>query len=163
MKTGAAVFEFTWTDAWVLTALYMSHKNGSAINLPILLRTGEELNFNTFDCRALNDSLGRLVKNGLIQIRDKSIHYTSLGRQIISKARFRPGGWFSRVDITLRTLNNSETGTAEAAAAVKSPLIGQDQYDEAYARYLGQPAQPPAIEPFDPAAEPIEHDEETTT
>jgi hypothetical protein len=65
-----------------------------------------------------------------------------LGRQIISKARFRPGGWFSRVDITLKVLNSSETGTSDGMALAQGPVISQPQYDEAYAIYVGQPAQP---------------------
>jgi hypothetical protein len=142
MKADAAAFGFTWTDAWVLTSLYCSHKHGSALDLPALLRTGEELNFNTFKWVELNESLTRLNNNGLIQIKENHLYYTQLGRQMISKARFRPGGWFSRVDITLKVLNSSETGTAGGQTHLRGPLITQAQYDQAYAIYIGQPAQP---------------------
>lgn len=142
MKTDAAAFGFTWTDAWVLTSLYCSHKSGSMIDLPKLLRTVEDLNFNTFRFHELNESLTRLTKNGFILIKDSHLHFTPLGRQIIAKARFRPGGWFSRVDITLKVLNSSETGTPDGLSSVNGPIISQQQYDEAYAAYLGQPSQP---------------------
>jgi len=142
MKTDTAAFGFTWTDAWVLTSLYCSHKSGSVIDLPTLLRTGEDLNFNTFKFSELNESLARLIKNGFIQIKDRHLNYTPLGRQIIAKARIRPGGWFSRVDITLKVLNSSETGTSDGLAAAQGTIISQPQYDEAYAVYIGQSAQP---------------------
>jgi hypothetical protein len=143
MKTDSAAFGFTWTDAWILTALYCSHKNGSDLDLPALLRVGEDLNFNTFKLGELNESLARLNSNGIIQIKEDQLFYTPLGRQIISKACFRPGGWFSRVDITLKVLNTSETGTSDGHnSGARSPIIGQAQYEAAHAMYLGQPAQP---------------------
>jgi len=142
MKTDTAAFGFSWTDAWVLTALYCSHKSGSVIDLPTLLRTGEDLNFITFKLNELNESLNRLLKNGFIQIKDGRLLYTQLGRQTISKARFRPGGWFSRVDITLKVLNSSETGATDGLPPVQGPVISQQQYDEAFAVYIGQSAQP---------------------
>lgn len=142
MKSDPAVFEFTWTDAWVLTSLYHSHKNGGALDLPAMLRMGEALNFNTFKYGELNESLAKLTGNGLIRIKDNHLTYTPLGRQIISKVRFRPGGWFSRVDITLKVLNASETGTAEDQSAARTPIISPAQYDEAHAIFIGQPLLP---------------------
>ena len=142
MKSEQTAFEFTWTDAWVLTSLYSSHRNGVQIDLPALLRLGEDLNFYTFKYDALNESLAKLIRNGIVQVRDDHVFYTQLGKQLIAKARFRPGGWFSRVDITLKVLNSNETGTDEGCSALKTPVITQTSYDTAYDNYLGQSAQP---------------------
>ena len=146
MKSESALFEFSWTDAWVFTSLYCSHKNGVEINLPLLLRSGEDLNFNTFRLPELNESLNRLSRKGIIQIKDDHVSYPPLGKQLISKARFWSASWFSRVDITLKILNSSETGTAEDQASTRNPIISQEKYNEAYTEYLGQPAQPIAYE-----------------
>ena len=142
MKSEQTAFEFAWTDAWVLTSLYSSHRNGAEIDLPALLRLGEDLNFYTFKFGALNESLAKLTRSGIIQVKDNHVFYTQLGKQLVAKARFRPGGWFSRVDITLKVLNSSETGTAEGCKALQNPIITQSCYDDAYAQYLGQSAQP---------------------
>jgi hypothetical protein len=148
MKSGQVAFEFTWTDAWVLTALYCSHKNGAELDWPALLRMGEDLNFNTFKYPALMESLAKLSSNGIIQIKEKHIYYTQLGKQLIVKARFRPGGWFSRVDITLKVLNTAETGTADAHSDPRQSILSPSQFEAAYASYMGQPDQPIEFTPL---------------
>jgi hypothetical protein len=129
---------FVWSDAWIFTALHYSHKSGDKIDLSSLMRAADMLNHAIFTIDELNNAMVKLHIQNIIEIINNTVIYTDLGEHIINKTHFKPGGLFSRVDISLRALNSLRVSRPVDENPTERKSFSEVDYNNAYKQYYGE-------------------------
>lgn len=98
---------FSWADAWVFTSFYATHKESGPLQLKEIISMGDGLNRAIFTADELKTGFSKLLSRGLLQFSGIQQCLTPLGRELAEKAEAVKGELFTRVDITLKTLNTA--------------------------------------------------------
>ena len=127
---------FSWSDAWVFTALYFSNKDKKKINLSELIAAGDVLNHAIFTKDEIKNAFIKLQRRGIILIFNEIVEFTDYGLKLIEKAEKVRGGLFSRVDISLQKLNSKRNKFPFVEDVNNCDFITDEMMDKAYKIYI---------------------------
>ena len=136
METTKPEKYFSWSDAWVFTALYFTGRDEKTIDFGEIIAAGDALNYAIFNVEEIKTAFVKLQKRGIIQVVDNKIGFTDLGKLIIEKAEKVRGGMFSRVDISLKKLNSNRVKLPYCEEINDCSFITQEVVIEAYKKYI---------------------------
>ena len=136
METIKAEKYFSWSDAWVFTALYITGRDEKTIDFGQIIFAGDALNHAIFSVEEIKTAFVKLQKRGIIKVNDNKIGFTDLGKIIIDKAEKVRGGMFSRVDISLKKLNSNRIKLPYCEEIKDCSFITQEVVLKAYKKYL---------------------------
>jgi predicted methyltransferase len=136
METPKLEQYFSWSDAWVFTALYFTGRDEKIIDFGEIIATGDALNHAIFSVEEIRTAFIKLQSRGVVQIGDNKIRFTELGKSIIEKAEKVRGGVFSRVDISLKKLNSNRTKLPYCKEINDCSFITQEIVIKAYKKYI---------------------------
>ncbi len=95
---------FEFSDAWVMTSLFMYDSKFQELILTHVIANGDVLNHAIFSLDELNKGFNKLIAANLIKFENDSIRLTESGLEIKAKVSREKGGLFERINNTLKRL-----------------------------------------------------------
>ena len=128
---------FTWSDAWVFTSLYPTHKGEGQLELRNVVSMGDALNRAIFTAEELKNGFAKLIARGILEFSGIMMRLTPMGKEIAENAEKVKGGLFSRVDISLKVLNAYDLKLPVTGNAAGMEFVTDNTIRLAIDQYLG--------------------------
>lgn len=122
--------QWTWNDAWILTATSLMHKRGGA-TLAEIIGAADVINHAIPTAGELSRAFSRLVGCGIVQVKNDRYLLARNRSRVVKKAVEGKGGLFSKVDKCLNWLK--ETGNEPLQSA--SVTLSDSDFRTAYESY----------------------------
>ena len=90
--------EFSFSDAWVLTALYSSHRDLDNLDFSGIIAAGDGLNNAILSAEEIRNAFIKFQSTGLIEKLSTKIEYSEKGKELIQQCLETKGGQFSRIE-----------------------------------------------------------------
>lgn len=137
MEINSEYFEFS--DAWLLTSLFMYDENLKQINLTNIIAYGDALNHSIFTLEELHTGFNKLYVVDLIEIKNDSIKLTQTGLEIKEKVFNDSAGLFERIDNTLKRIRKiARTKILNASPNITFEFLNELEFESAYAYYKNE-------------------------
>ena len=125
---------FEWSDAWVLTSLFMYSTDFKNLNLVNILANGDALNHAVFEFNELQSGFSKLVLTKLINVTENQIKLTKLGGEVKTKSEKLKGGLFEKVDNTLKIITQLEC-QVDSNDILAFDFLNEKKLNKAYTEY----------------------------
>lgn len=120
--------QWTWNDAWILTATSLMHKRGGA-TLVEIIGAADVINHAIPTAGELSQALSRLIDCGIVQVKNDRYLLARNWSHAVRKALEGKGGLFSKVDKCLKWLQETDTEPLPSAMVTLTDSDVRTAYD----------------------------------
>ena len=120
--------QWTWNDAWILTATSLVHKRGGA-TLAEIIGAADVLSHAIPTAGELSRAFSRLVDCGIVHVRNDRYLLARNRSRAVRKALEGKGGLFSNVDKCLKWLKATGLEPLPSATVTVSDSVVRAAYD----------------------------------